>query len=102
MCEQEKKISDALNMGEWVGTEWLENYYEFLLDLCELDEEDGYMNDLDWFIFETDFGRKKDYTAMYDTYTGKTWRINSPEILYDYITREYQETMQKSDEQSLF
>ena len=89
MMEQEKQIADALDIGsEWAGTEWIDNYYELLFDLCELEDDGVYMNDLDWFIFETDFGRKKDYATMYDANTGRTWCITSPEILYDFIMRE--------------
>ena len=66
----------------------VETYYELLEDLCELEEDDLYGSDLDWFCFETNFGQKEDMNKVYDTETGRTWRIESPEILYDFITRD--------------
>lgn len=90
MCEEEKKITDALNIGaEWAGADWINNYYELLTELCELEEDPHVGTDLDWFCFETDFGRKKDYCKVYDKFTDRTWRIETPETLYDFITREY-------------
>ena len=86
MLEEEKQITNVLDIGpEWKGAEWINNYYELLEDLCEL-EEDPYMGtDLAWFCYETDFGREEDYCKIFDE--GKTWRITSPEILYDFIVR---------------
>ena len=90
MLEEEHQIIDVLDISpEWKGMEWIDNYYELLTDLCELEENPNYGTDLDWFCFETDFGRKADYCKVYDQETGRTWTIRSPEILYDFITREW-------------
>jgi len=87
MLEEENQIIDALDMSpEWKGSEWINSYYELLTDLCELEEDQYIGTDLDWFCFETDFGRKEDYCKVYDN--GKTWRITTPDILYDFITRD--------------
>lgn len=86
MVEEEKQIVNALDIGpEWKGSEWTDRYYELIEDLCELEEDEYMGTDLAWFCFETDFGRKEDYCKVYED--GKTWRIASPEILYDFITR---------------
>ena len=89
MLEEEHQIIDVLDISpNWKGSEWINNYYELLTDLCELEEDGLYGNDLDWFCFDTKFGTDKDMYKIYDTETGRTWRIESPEILYDFITRD--------------
>ena len=89
MIEEEREIADVLNIGEWQPSEWINNYYELLAELCELETDPYVGTDLDWFCFDTDFGRKKDMNKIFDSETGRTWTINSPEILYDYITRDW-------------
>lgn len=89
MLEEEKKLLDALDVApEWKPGEWINNYYELLEEVCELEVDDLYGTDLDWFCFETDFGQNKDMNKVYNTETGRTWRIESPEILYDFVTRD--------------
>lgn len=89
MMEEENDLINALDISpEWKPGRWINNYYELLEDLCELEVDDLYGTDLDWFCFETDFGQNKDMNKVYNTETGRTWRIESPEILYDFITRD--------------
>ena len=89
MLEEERQIIDVLDIGpEWKGGDWIQNYYELLTDLCEFEEDPIYGNDLNWFCFDTDFGRKEDYCKVFDNETGRTWTIRDPEILYDFITRD--------------
>ena len=89
MLEEEEKLLDALDITpEWKPGEWINNYYELLTDLCELETDDLYGSDLDWFCFDTKFGTDKDMCKVYDTKTGLTWHVESPEILYDFITRD--------------
>jgi len=89
MMEEENDLINALDISpEWKPGQWINRYYELLEDLCELEENDLFGTDLDWFCFETDFGRNTDMNKIYDTETGRTWRIESPEILYDFITRD--------------
>ena len=89
MMEEEDKLINAFDISpEWKPGQWINRYYELLEDLCELEEDDLYGSDLDWFCFETNFGQKEDMNKVYDTETGRTWRIESPEILYDFITRD--------------
>ena len=89
MLQEEEELQAALSIGsEWKPGEWIQAYYELLTDLCELETDEVYGNDLDWFCFDTKFGTDKDMYKVYDTQTGLTWRIESPEILYDFITRD--------------
>ena len=89
MRTEEQMIQNALgNSAEWIPGEWINNYYELLSDVCDLEVDANYGTDLDWFCYETDFGRRKDYCKVYDQETGRTWTIETPEILYDYITRD--------------
>ena len=90
MLIEEQMIQNALDISpEWKPGEWIANYYDLLKDLCELEEDPYIGTDLDWFCFETDFGRRKDYCKVFDHETGRTWTIETPEILYDFITREW-------------
>ena len=89
MLEEDNELIDVLNVTpEWKPSEWVNNYYELLIDLCDLEVDEYIGTDLDWFCFETDFGKREDLYKIYDKETGRTWRIESPEILYDYITRD--------------
>lgn len=88
MIEEEKQIANALDLGaEWKCAEWIDSYYDLLTELSELSEDPDIGTDLDWFCFGTNFGQVKDYCKVFDVATGRTWRITTPEILYDYITR---------------
>ena len=89
MCEQEKQVQEVLGIStpEWTPGGWIESFYQLLSDVSECDEDPHYGTDLDWFCFDTDFGRKEDMCKVFDHETGRTWRIESPEILYDFITR---------------
>lgn len=91
MLEEENQICDILNISpEWKGAEWIENYYDLLTELCELEEDPYIGTDLDWFCYETDFGNNDDYCKVFDHETSRTWHIKTPEILYDFIMREDQ------------
>ena len=89
MIDQENEIVKTLHteMKDWKPSKWVNNYYKLLLDMCELEENDLYGNDLEWFCFSTDFGRDLTMVDVYDTKTDTFWCIISPGILYDYIMR---------------
>lgn len=88
MLEEENRLLDALEIGpDWKPGEWINSYYELLSDLCELEIDDLYGSDLDWFCFDAKFGANKDMNKIFDTETGRTWRIENPGLLYDFITR---------------
>lgn len=88
MIEENRDITNILNINEWYPSNWIENYYELLTDLSELEADPIVGTDLDWFCFDANFGENTDCNKIFDTETGLTWRIESPEILYDYITRD--------------
>lgn len=82
MLEQEDKVLDVLGVDcEWVPSEWIINYYEMLSELCDLPEEKNAGTLLDWFVFDTHFG-KEDNVILGN---GRRWIISSPDILYDFI-----------------
>lgn len=85
MLEQEDKVMTVLNMSpEWIGSRWIDEYYNLLSKMCELERDKIFGTDLDWFCYETNFGRYKEFTKV--DYDGQGWNITSPEILYDFIT----------------
>ena len=87
MLEEEHKIMDMLDASpEWIPGTWVDAYYELLSEMCELEEDDIYGTDLDWFCYDTKFGTDEDFTKVYDKVT--KWNITSPEILYDFIMYE--------------
>ena len=82
MLEQDNKYRNLLHINpDWAPSEWIDNYYTFLSDLCGLETDIYVGNTFDWFCFETNFGQKDN--KIFDG--NKTWRIESPEILYDYL-----------------
>jgi hypothetical protein len=89
MLKELEEIENAIGGELRVPTDWIDSYYDLVTDLCELEDDPYVGTDLDWFCFETDFGSKKDYCKIYDKETGRTWTIETPEILYDFITREW-------------
>lgn len=90
MLKELDAMEDAVGGELRVPADWIDSYYDLLTDLCELEEVGGlYSNELDWFCYGTDFGNKKEYCKFYDEQTDRTWTIETPEILYDFITREW-------------
>ena len=89
MLEEENQIVQTLDISPgWKGSEWIENYYDLLTELCELEEDPYIGTDLDWFCFETNFGNKDDYCTVIVFFAGIIVPLKTPEILYDFITRE--------------
>ena len=88
MIDQENQLLELLNMNpEWAPSEWLNNYYEMLRDLCELPDDPHYGNDLDWFCFECDFGRDETMNKIYSANKSSPWYIKDSSTLYDFIMR---------------
>ena len=88
MLNEEDELARMLGVNpEWKIMEWIGNYYNLLSDLCELEENPYYGTDLDWFCYETDFGKRKDLNKVVLD-SGIVWTIDTPEILYNFITRE--------------
>lgn len=81
MCEEEEKIVNALDIGfDSILSNWINNYYNFIHDLCEL-REGEYGSTLDWWCFETNFGKND---AVIET-DNETFKIHSAAALYDYL-----------------
>lgn len=57
MSDNYLKIVRALDIAEWEPTNWLDAYYNLLIEMCDF-EEDGFTNDLDYYCCYLDFGRK--------------------------------------------
>ncbi len=73
MLEEAEAIQNALDIGdEWKPREWINNYYELLSDICDLEVDVNYGTDLDWFCYETNFGRFKDCCKVFDPETSRT------------------------------
>ena len=89
MLDEEDRILKTLDCGmEWAPSRWITEYYNLISDMCELPENLDFGTDLDWFCFETNFGRDDKMNKVYDPNKTWPWNINSPEVLYDYIMRE--------------
>lgn len=61
MCEQEGEIAHALGICEWKGLDWIGTYYDLIVDMCDIDRanEGPYdINDLDYYVWELEFGSK--------------------------------------------
>ena len=85
MLKEESDLIDILNVNpEWKPGEWLNNYYDLLSHLCELPKDPIYGTDLDWFFYETDFGKNKDFRVIING--TKRWDIKDAGTLYDYLT----------------
>lgn len=91
MLKDEEDIIDVLNTGpEWLPSTWVDNYYQFLSDMCEMHEDAVYGTTLDWYCYETNFGRNERLNYItYGTAEAEHKRIiDTPEKLYDLICEE--------------
>ena len=79
MFQEERKMGNALGLGEWKVLQFVGEYYDFLAEMCELPENKWYGTDLDYFCFELEFGRKWDTSGACDDF-------RTAEGLYDFIT----------------
>lgn len=96
MSRQESSIMNMLDASpEWKPGTWVDEYYNLLSNMCELEENDIYGTDLDWFCFDTAFGENEEFTKVYDGAT--EWNITSPEILYDFIMYQEEHSLQQKE-----
>ena len=88
MSREENEILNVLDCNpEWKPSEWISQFYDFLSEMCELGEGTiEYGTDLDYFIWELDFGR--DWKPGMVTEDGRDIDLSSAEKLYDYIMGE--------------
>lgn len=97
MLEEENevmKVFDIMN-PEWIGGRWINEYYNLLSKMCELEKDELFGTDLDWFCYETEFGENEELTKVYDGVT--EWNITSPEILYDFIMYKKERPFQQKE-----
>ena len=86
MSKEEEKITEILDVDpEWKPGQWVDSYYDFLNDMCELKEKSIYGTILDWRVFETKFGTRKNKNLI--VIDNKEIRITNTEELYDYIMK---------------
>ena len=87
MLNQEQEIWEAFGIApEWVCGDWISYYYGLLAEMCELKEDRVMGTWLDWFCYETDFGKDNTVNCVYDKDTGEICeRITNAEKLYDLI-----------------
>ena len=89
MLEEEQEVLSALgvssDISDCIFSKWIGNYYDLLTEVCELDRNPLYGNDLDWFCFDTNFGKKKDLAVVEETASGRTWNIKDANMLYTMI-----------------
>ena len=88
MHKAEIVIADTLEItGEWKPMDWISEYYALLSDMCELPENRLYGTDLDWFCYDTDFGKMSQINEINVWDNGDLlfeYTIDSPEALWDY------------------
>ena len=59
---------------------------ELLVKLFDLEKFDEYGTDIDYFIYELNYGEKAEELWFEDK--GKKWMLKTPEDLYDYLVYE--------------
>ena len=87
MCDEEDKIREVLDVGfEWTPSQWIGAYYALLTQMCELEDDILYGNDLDYFCYDLNFGQKwEPGMIMID---GEDIPCRNVEELWDMITKE--------------
>ena len=87
MIEEEGKILDTLDINpEWVPGNWVNEYYNFLLQMCDFEDEDfeiEYGTLLDYFCWDINFG--KDFKIGDIKINGREVDLSKPETLYDIL-----------------
>lgn len=83
MCEEEEQVVNVLGIDfENTMSHWIDNYYNLISDLCELKDE-GFGSTLDWWCFETDFGKRN--AAILNEDGTVFFEIPDAAALYDYL-----------------
>lgn len=59
MMKEESDLLEALRANpEWKPGSWISAYYNLLINMCDLEDRNPIGNDLSYYCFELDFGRK--------------------------------------------
>lgn len=77
--------ANALDIrGDWVYDKLIMKYYDLLHNMCDFTEDDNDTESLlDWYCFETDFGKDDNAVILEDDDTERV--IDTPEKLYELI-----------------
>ena len=87
MSKEESEVIDALDVcPDWRPSGWVNSYYDLLSDMCELKEDPRYGTTLDWFCWETEFGKRADMRVIQMS-DETSWDITNAGILYDYLMK---------------
>lgn len=86
MYLEERRIANALGCSpHWPPAQWVDNFFDLFSEMCELGAGTPlYGTDLDYFIWDLDFGRNWEPGAVIEN--GKEVVLSSPEGLYEYLT----------------
>lgn len=88
MREEEEEIINALDMNpEWKPSQWINSFYDFLDEMCELEPDPSIGTTLDWWVFETNFGDSESYIEPIIITEDGTISLNSAGALYDYLMK---------------
>lgn len=88
MYEKENQISELLHLDvDWPGSNWIWSYYDLICTMCDIDTENDY-NDLDYFVFELDFGKK--YEPGDYMVDGKEIPLATIEDLWNALTDDHE------------
>jgi len=86
MLEEEEQILQSLNPStDWTCSNWISNYYQLFVEILKLNEDPHIVEEVNWFIFDTDFGRRDTNRKVYNSESREEFNITTPEELYDYI-----------------
>lgn len=86
MYRKEHEIIKTLDINpEWAPSTWLDEYYNFLNKMCDFTQR-GYENDLDYYCFDLDFGKK--WKPRMIIVNNKDVPCRNAEELWDLITNE--------------
>lgn len=87
-CDVLTEIYQKFNI-DLIGCDWWysNNHFTDLLSLLMGDKSDKiYGTTIDWWCWETDFGRDDTMNSIYDSHTGELYRrLTTAEDLYDYL-----------------
>lgn len=78
------KVNTDISIGiSDMAGEVVDSLIRVLCVAVNTDPDRQYCDDISWFIFETDFGKKKDTNWI--KYKNKKYIINTAEDLYDFL-----------------
>lgn len=77
MYQEEEVMTDALGISDWKPVTWIDWFSSFLGEMCELPVEEHTSETLlDWFCFETNFGRNENINYIqYDDLASGLCRV---------------------------